>query len=117
LLLKIQGYTVLQAVQPSQALEVCSSFPSTIHLYADESANAGRHGRPPTGRGCEGDQAGDRTLLMSGYTTDSIVLHGVAEGAPFLQKAFTQQQVAAKLREVLDDAVPFRQKDNVALPA
>jgi DNA-binding response OmpR family regulator len=46
---------------------------------------------------------GMRVILMSGYTADALVLYGIEEGAPFLRKPFTLQQLAGKVREVLDD--------------
>ena len=40
---------------------------------------------------------------MSGYTDDAIAAHGVLEpGTAFIQKPFTRQTLAAKIREVLD---------------
>jgi hypothetical protein len=42
---------------------------------------------------------------MSGYTADALVLYGIGKGAPFLRKPFTLQQLARKVREVLDDSV------------
>jgi FixJ family two-component response regulator len=45
-----------------------------------------------------------RILFMSGYTDQSIAHHGVLEGgAAFLQKPFTAEGLARKVREVLDD--------------
>jgi C4-dicarboxylate-specific signal transduction histidine kinase len=46
---------------------------------------------------------GLRILYMSGYTDDAILRHGVLEGGiPFLQKPFTPEGLARKVREVLD---------------
>lgn len=44
-----------------------------------------------------------RTLYMSGYTDNAILKHGVPEpGIAFIYKPFTAEELAVKLREVLD---------------
>jgi FixJ family two-component response regulator len=45
-----------------------------------------------------------KILYMSGYTDDAIVRHGVLEpGTHFLQKPFSLQALADKVRAVLDE--------------
>ena len=45
-----------------------------------------------------------RVLYMSGYMDEAIVRTGVLdEGQPFLQKPFTPQELATKIRAVLDE--------------
>jgi two-component system cell cycle sensor histidine kinase/response regulator CckA len=46
---------------------------------------------------------GLRVLYMSGYTDDTIGQHGVLEpGLHYLQKPFAPEELARKVREVLD---------------
>jgi FixJ family two-component response regulator len=48
-----------------------------------------------------------RVLYMSGYTDDVIVQHGVLEpGLAFLQKPFTADTLARRIREVLEAESP-----------
>jgi two-component system, cell cycle sensor histidine kinase and response regulator CckA len=45
---------------------------------------------------------------MSGYTANVIAHHGVLdEGVHFIQKPFTMQDLASKIRNVLVDEKPF----------
>jgi len=44
-------------------------------------------------------------LYMSGYTADVIAHHGVLdEGVPFIHKPFSKQDLAARVRDVLDES-------------
>ncbi len=44
-----------------------------------------------------------KVLFMSGYTSDAIVHRGVLdEGVNFIQKPFSAEGLARKIREVLD---------------
>jgi hypothetical protein len=39
---------------------------------------------------------------MSGYIDDAVVRHGVAASDAFVQKPFTSEVLAQKIREILD---------------
>jgi signal transduction histidine kinase/ActR/RegA family two-component response regulator len=105
LLLKGQGYTVLDVGRASHALEVCRTHPTPIDmLLTDLLMPGGMDGRQ-LAETATSIRLGLKVLLMSGYTTDALVIHGVGEGAHFLQKPFTQQQLASKVRAILDDGV------------
>jgi two-component system, cell cycle sensor histidine kinase and response regulator CckA len=44
---------------------------------------------------------------MSGYTNDSVVNHGILDGATwFIQKPFTLDSLVRRVREVLDSHEP-----------
>jgi len=48
-----------------------------------------------------------RVLFMSGYTDDEVMRRGVIDGqTAFLQKPFTPDLLAHKIREVLDITAP-----------
>jgi FixJ family two-component response regulator len=48
-----------------------------------------------------------RVIFMSGYTADTMLRQGIADvGGAFLQKPFSGQQLARKVRETLDGMTP-----------
>jgi FixJ family two-component response regulator len=58
---------------------------------------------PQLAQRLRGIRPGLKVLYLSGYTDDAIVRHGILEGeAPFLQKPFSPDSLAQKVREVLD---------------
>jgi len=48
-----------------------------------------------------------KVIYMSGYTEAAIVLHGILNpGLAFLNKPFTSETLAQKVRQVLDRETP-----------
>ncbi|MBW7865219.1 MAG: PAS domain S-box protein [Candidatus Hydrogenedentes bacterium] len=96
------GYTVLAANSPGQALELAAGHPGQIHLLATDVVMPEMSGRELLHRLLP-LRPGIRSLFMSGYTANAIAHHGVLDkGVHFLQKPFTIQLFAQKVREVLD---------------
>ncbi|HLF49549.1 MAG TPA: ATP-binding protein, partial [Methylomirabilota bacterium] len=107
-ILKTLGYTVLEARRPEEALQIADQRPGPIHLLLTDVIMPGMSGPTLAGRLLSG-RPGLKVLYMSGYTDGSIVQHGVlAAGTALLQKPFTLDALARKVREALDSAPPSR---------
>jgi len=97
-----QGYTVLDGSYGDEAFNVCRQHKGQIHLLLTDVVMPGMDGRALS-ESLSQLHPEMKVLYMSGYTTNSIVHHGVlGEGINFLQKPFTVDTLARKVREVLD---------------
>jgi PAS domain S-box-containing protein len=97
-----KGYRVLRAPDGQTALEMARAQPGEIQLLITDMVMPGMTGRE-LAEALAGERTGVRVLYMSGYTDDAVIRHGVlAEGMPYLQKPFTPQALALKVREILD---------------
>ncbi len=100
-ILSIQGYTVLDATSPSEALRLAAAHPTPIHLLLTDVVMPQMNGRQVADH-LLAAQPGVKVLFMSGYADAAIVQHGVLEpGTHFLQKPFTPDGLSRKVREVL----------------
>jgi PAS domain S-box-containing protein len=100
--LEATGYTVLEARHGADALEICEHHEGPIHLLVTDVVMPEMSGRE-LGERVRAVRPGTHVLYMSGYTDDAVVLHGVlAEDMAFLQKPFTAEALARKVRELLD---------------
>jgi signal transduction histidine kinase len=101
-ILQAHKYTVLEAPDGLQALEVSAAWNDRIDLLVTDVVMPSMSGHQLADRLCPGRPA-MKVLYMSGYTDDAIVQHRVLEpGNHFLQKPFRPGELAAKVREVLD---------------
>ncbi len=96
------GYTVLPAADGREALRLCEEYKDPIHLMVTDVIMPGMSGKDLANR--LKDMMPDlRVLYMSGYTDNAIVHHGILEkGIAFLQKPFTPEGLARKVREALE---------------
>ncbi|MDA8134692.1 MAG: PAS domain S-box protein [Desulfobacteraceae bacterium] len=104
LMLERMGYRVLAASSPAEALQLVRTHAGKIDLLMTDVVMPEMNGR---------DLAAQLTrlypdlklLFMSGYTANVIAHHGVLdEGVCFIQKPFSKNDLALKLREALDAA-------------
>jgi PAS domain S-box-containing protein len=96
------GYTVLAAPDGPAALELARTFDGTIDLLLTDVVMPGMHGREVAERLLK-ERPATRVLYASGYTDDVILLRGIrVDEVAFIQKPFTPQQLARRVRELLD---------------
>jgi PAS domain S-box-containing protein len=97
-----QGYTVLAASTPGEALRLARKHSGELRLLMTDVVMPEVNGR---------DLATSllalyphlRHLFMSGYPNDVIAHHNLLDdGVSFIQKPFSKKDLAAKVREVLD---------------
>jgi len=100
-ILRRAGYTVLDTSNPEEAIERVRDYPGRVDLLITDVVMPGMSGRELAQRIAE-IRPGVKVLYMSGYTDNAIVDHSVLEpGMAFLQKPFTPNTLAGKVREVL----------------
>jgi signal transduction histidine kinase/CheY-like chemotaxis protein len=96
------GYTVFEAADGNQAIAQVDAHAGPIDIVVTDLIMPGLSGVDLAQR-LTVLRAGARVLYMSGYTDNAIVRNGLlADGAPFLQKPFTPEELLKKLRDVLD---------------
>jgi CheY-like chemotaxis protein len=101
-LLEGQGYTVLAAADSQEAMRICNRHPGPVDLLLTDLVLPTASGNE-LARRLQGLRSQIRVLFMSGYPAETIVERGVLEpGAVFLEKPFTPDALAKKVRHALD---------------
>ncbi|MBI5832207.1 MAG: transporter substrate-binding domain-containing protein [Armatimonadetes bacterium] len=102
MMLERQGYLVLAAGGPEEALRLAAEHEGAIHLLLTDVVMPEMNGRDLATH-LQARYTGLKCLFMSGYTAGLIAHHGVLdEGVPFIEKPFTMSALAAQVRAVLD---------------
>ena len=97
------GYTVLTAQTPGKALRLVEENQSKMDLLITDVVMPEMNGKDLSDR-LHTLYPRLKTLFMSGYTADVIAYRGVLdEGINFMQKPFSKEIMAVKVREALDE--------------
>jgi len=103
-LLDSRGYRVLEAQDGKDALKVSRAHDGHIDLLLTDVVMPGMSGRELAEQLCQ-VRPGIKVIYVSGYTAEAIGHHGILDpGTEFLQKPFSGDALARKLREVLDNS-------------
>ena len=101
-LLEKYGYTVLAASTPSEAITLATEYDGVISLLLTDVVMPEMNGRELANK-LRNLSLVPKCLFMSGYTANVIAHHGVLDkGVNFISKPFSAQDLAMKVREVLD---------------
>lgn len=96
------GYKVLTATTPGEAIQLARKISNEIDLFITDVVMPEMNGRELIDRLLL-IHPGVKYLFMSGYTSDVIIHRGVSEEEGyFIQKPFSQKDIAVKVREILD---------------
>jgi two-component system, cell cycle sensor histidine kinase and response regulator CckA len=99
--LKTRGYKVIEASDGIAGMRVSEEYQGNIEILITDVVMPGMSGRELAKR-VAAARPNIRVLYLSGYTEDAIIHEGALEpGTGFLQKPFTLQVLARKVREVL----------------
>jgi PAS domain S-box-containing protein len=96
-LVRSLGYEVLDAASAAQAVARAAEHPGSIDLLLCDIALPGEDGRE-LAAGLVGSRKELKVVFMSGYSSDMQELR--VEGALFLQKPFSRDELARKLAEI-----------------
>jgi len=95
------GYQALEARHGREALATIEEHHGPIHLILTDIKMPGMNGRE-LGRHIEGRWPDKAILYMSGFASE-VFRGGLLEpGAPFIAKPFTQEDLAARVRALLE---------------
>jgi two-component system cell cycle sensor histidine kinase/response regulator CckA len=102
LLLESLGYQVLHVCSAEEALDLVEANTAKIDLLLTDVVMTGMGGRELAEALCT-RSPGLKVLFQSGYTDDMVLRYGILHSeVAFLQKPFTIDTLAKRIREILD---------------
>lgn len=105
--LRRQGYTVLTAVTPHEALHLIQDYTGKLDLLVTDMIMPKMNGRD-LAHNLLSSYPHLKVVYMSGYTANVIAQQGTLdEQVCFIQKPFSIREISLKVREALDRTPPF----------
>ena len=102
LMLERLGYTILSASTPSEAIKIATGTDVSIDMLITDVVMPEMNGKD-LAKTLTGHFPDLKCLFMSGYTANVIADHGVLDsGVHFINKPFSKQTLAKKVREILN---------------
>jgi PAS domain S-box-containing protein len=98
--LELHGYSVLDAPNGRAALDVAAAHQGTIDLLLTDVIMPEMNGRQLADR-LLATRPGIKVMFASGYSADDLVRHGVEAGMAYMQKPFSPESLAHKVKDVL----------------
>jgi PAS domain S-box-containing protein len=103
--LRERGYRVLCAADGAEALDLARAHRASLRLLITDVVLPILNGRELAHRLAE-ELPGLSVLYISGYAEEAVVHHGVVEpGVAFLSKPFSAEELARRVRQLLDARV------------
>jgi two-component system, cell cycle sensor histidine kinase and response regulator CckA len=100
--LRMQGYTVVEAPNGAEAVRAIQQYKAPIHLMFTDVILPGISG-PELAERLASQRPEMKVLYASGYTGDVLQRYRISESsAPFIEKPFSFDFLAQKVREVLE---------------
>jgi len=112
--LTIKGYSVIEASNAADAIQFVESHDEIIDLVLTDVLMPGMKGRELVERLAK-LRSSFKVLYMSAYTEDDAINIGVlSSGTAFIEKPFSPDELAIKVREVLGEngAIPGQQRQS-----
>jgi two-component system cell cycle sensor histidine kinase/response regulator CckA len=101
LFLEAKGYTILEASNGAEALDIFATYSQQIHLVLTDIVMPGMSGTK-LGKSVLATRPDIRVIYMSGYPDQTVDAGALAADSIFLQKPFTLAHLAKTIRATLN---------------